>query len=169
MANHRLHDFVELGQRIFSASGISPDEFVRLMDNLRRESGTEIAQGDAFIVATCGVLRKAAAGPQAGEKLPGWNAWFPNGIVSIRLADGSVLIGIRAKYFVSQLLGASLTGGGDWLPKNERELSGALIRTTPIFSDIGIRVGKREPSKGHGYWEFYISADGVADLSGREG
>jgi hypothetical protein len=167
LSRHRLHDFVELGKKIFSAIGEEPDRFVKMMDDMRRETGAEIAAGDTFITAMQGLLRKIVKAAPTGASLPGWKAWFPSGYTAIRLDDGGAVVGLRAKYLVANLK-APLTTGADWLPRNERELAGALLRTMPIFSDIGIGVGRREPSKGHTYWEFSLSPGAVADLDGQD-
>lgn len=49
----------------------------------------------------------------------------------------------------------------DWIPKNVRDMAGALLRVTPILNDIGIKVAKREPSAGNSYWEFLFDAKQV--------
>ena len=167
MSSHRLHDFMELGKKIFAGIGEDPERFVRMMDDMRRETGAEIAAGDTFIVAVRGMLRTIVKAAPGGVALPGWKSWFKSGNSSARLEDGSVVIGVRAKYLVENLK-SPLTAGTDWLPRNERELAGALLRTMPVFADIGISVGRREPSKGHTYWEFSLTPSAVADLDGQD-
>jgi hypothetical protein len=73
-----------------------------------------------------------------------------------------MVIGIRPKK-LTELVRAQPFMGGDWLPRNEREAGGALLRTIPIFSDIGVKVLKREPSKGNVYWEFNLTPRYRAD------
>lgn len=158
MSNHRLHDFVELGKKLFKAIGESPEKFVAMMDEMRRSTGAEIAAGDDFIVALRGLLRRIAKDAPVGEVLPGWQAWHRTGFVAIRRSDGTVTIGARARWLVENLRNR-LGSGGDWLPRNERELAGALVRTMPLLADIGIRIVKREPSKNHPYWEFVFETD----------
>lgn len=168
MSNHRLHDFVELGKTIFAAIGEEPERFVRMMDAMRRESGAEIAAGDTFITAMQGLLRKIVKGLPTGTALPGYKSWFPTGHTAIQLEDGSIEVGIKARYLVDNLK-APLTAGTDWLPKSERALAGALLRTMPIFSDIGIAIARKQPSKGNTYWGFRLTAQAAVELHGVDG
>ena len=69
--NHRLHDFCLFGQRIFIALGQPPEKFMRLVDLMRRRTGSEIASSDDFVVAVREVLGEAAENAQAGDGLPG--------------------------------------------------------------------------------------------------
>jgi len=80
-------------------------------------------------------------------------------------AGGQAVVGIKPTKFV-ELLNACLVGYGerDWLPRNARQLSSALLRATPIFSDIDIKVCKREYSEGNPYWEFVTTDKGAADV-----
>jgi hypothetical protein len=165
MSSHRLHDFVELGQRIFSAAGLEPSQFGGLMDAMRREQGAEIAAGDSFITTAKLTLRAMLKSAPGSDALPGYKSWFQAGHAAVRLEAGGAIVGVRPRNLVGRLA-ASPTTGGDWLPRNERELSGALLRTTPIFSDIGIAVGRREPSKGNTFWEFRFSPEAVSELHG---
>jgi hypothetical protein len=161
MSSHRLHDFVELGKTIFAAIGEEPDRFVKMMDDMRRTTGSEIAAGDTFITATRTLLAKLLKGAPKGRALPGWNSWFSKDCAAVLIEDGSAVVGIRGRYIVANLK-APLTNGIDWMPKNDRDLNGALLRTMPIFADIGIEVVKREPSKGHPYWEFCLTKPAIA-------
>lgn len=160
--NHRLHDYFLLGQRIFVAAGLDPNIFVRQLDALRRSGGAEIAAGDTFVVAMRAALEKLSHSAVAGVGLPGWKSWFPNGCAAVKLASGEVVIGIRPKKLVA-LLPPQPSWGSDWLPRNERDAGGALLRTSSIFVDIGVKLGKREPSSGNVFWEFYVSPDYRAD------
>lgn len=164
MSSHRLHDFVELGKRVFSAAGVGPEEFERLMDGLRQEQGAEFAAGDSFITATRAALRGLVKSAPVGAALPGYKSWFPTGWAAVRLEGSGVIVGFRARSILDRLRMPLGMAGGDWLPKNERELAGALFRTTPIFGDIGIKVGRRELSKGHPYWEFMLTPEAVKEL-----
>lgn len=152
---NRLHDFCIAGQRVFAAAGIEPGKFMKFVDRMRASTGAEIASGDTFIIVLLEVLRGLSVKSTTGEQLPGWKSWFPNKMASVIGANGECLAGIRPKHLVN-LVQAKPTLGfdRDRLPKNERELSGALHRVTPTLTDIGIRVSKREPSTGNSYWEF---------------
>lgn len=160
---HRLHDFCIAGQRIFAAAGLEPSKFMKLVDRMRASTGGEIAAGDTFVTTTREVLSKLVNSASMGSTLPGYKAWFPSGAVAVKV-DGRAVVGIKPTKFV-ELLKAGAVGYGerDWLPRNARELSGALLRATPIFSDIGIKVSKREPSEGNPYWEFVTTDKGAAD------
>lgn len=160
--NHRMHDYVLLGQRIFEAAGIDPKVFMNQLDALRRNSGAEIAAGDTFVVAMRATLEKLSKNAVSGVGLPGWKSWFPKGCAAVKLSDGEIVVGIRPKKLV-ELLPAQSHLGRDWLPRNAREAGGALLRTSPIFSDIGVKLSKREPSSGNVYWEFCVSPDYRAD------
>lgn len=163
MSNHRLHDFVKLGQQIFAGIGENPERFTGLMDEMRRANGAEIAEGDDFIIAVRKCLRGTITNAPTGVGLPGWKSWFSNQHTGCILVDGTAVVGIRPSALVNKL-GPSAYGR-DWLPKNTRELSGALLRTSSIFSDIGIHITKREPSKGNVYWEFSLSKEAVNALA----
>jgi hypothetical protein len=160
--DHRMHDYCLLGQRLFQAARLDPDIFTRQLDELRRSTGAEIAAGDTFVIAMRAVLEKLSKGAVAGDNLPGWKSWFPLGCAAVRADDGAMVIGIRPKK-LTELVRAQPFMGGDWLPRNEREAGGALLRTIPIFSDIGVKVLKREPSKGNVYWEFNLTPRYRAD------
>lgn len=167
MSQHRLHDFVELGKAIFAGIGEDPQRFVGLMDEMRRQTGTEIAEGDDFIIAVRKALRGLLDGATAGDKLPGWNSWFSVGFVAVSTGDGGAIVGIKPTALVLRLVQPIGIGGGagaDWLPKNPRDLAGALLRTAPLWIDLGIRVEKRKPSKDHTYWEFQLSTEAVKSL-----
>lgn len=160
--NHRMHDYCLLGQRIFKAVGANPDQFMRLFDELRRNNGTEIAAGDTFVVAMRAVLEKLSKDAVAGARLPGWKSWFPEGYAAVKLETDGMIIGIKPRKLVEQLRNQPFSCG-NWLPRNEREAGGALLRTSPIFSDIGVKLCKREPSSGNVYWEFILTTDYTAD------
>ena len=153
--NHRMHDYYLLGQRIFKATGFDPGIFVRQLDELRRNTGAEIAVGDTFVVAMREVLEEISRNAGLGVGLPGWKSWFPGGFAAVKLEDGGFVIGIRPKK-LAELIGKKRIVGSDWLPRNEREAAGALLRTSTIFVDIGVQLGKREPSAGNAFWEFYL-------------
>ena len=160
---HRLHDFCIAGQRIFSAAGLVPGNFMKEVDRMRASTGAEIAAGDTFVVAVRKMLNDLVKGCLPAEALPGWKMWFPKRVAAVRRADGHAVIGIRPREFVRHIrpnLNLDQQDVG-WMPRNERDLSGAMLRTTPIFSDIGIKVAKREPSAGNVYWEFtFLDAGG---------
>jgi hypothetical protein len=160
---HRLHDFCIAGQRIFALAGFEPSQFMNLVDRMRATTGAEIAAGDTFVTTTREVLTKLIQAASDGIALPGYKAWFKSGAKAVK-AGGQAVVGIKPTKFV-ELLNACSVGYGerDWLPRNARELSGALLRATPIFSDIGIKVSKREPSEGNPYWEFVTTDKGAAD------
>ncbi len=159
--NHRLYDFVELGESIFRAAGVEAGTFIKHMDDLRASTGAEIASGDDFIIATRKALETLARQAITGECLPGYKSWFTSGATAVRRNDGTIVIGVRQKKLFD-LSRRFYTFNGpdqnDWVPRSEREVSGALLRTTPIFESIGIQVAKREPSQGHPYWEFTLEA-----------
>lgn len=124
---HRLHDYALVGQRIYAAAGVDPEKFMKQFDQLRRSTGAEIAAGDSFVVGARKVLADLARGAQAGDSLPGWKSWHPSGTVAVRRSGGGVVIGIRARAMVERLRHSGTAHRGeDWLPRNERELSGAL-------------------------------------------
>lgn len=152
--NHRMHDFVQLGMRIFAAVGLAPEQFVGQFDELRRSTGADIAAGDAFVTALQAVIERLAQNAQRGESLPGWKTWFPTGSCAVLGEDGVAVIGVRPRKLVELLASAPQGFGRDYLPRNEREAAGALLRTMPVLSAIGIQSAKREPSKGNAYWEF---------------
>lgn len=154
---HRLHDFCIAGQRIFAAAGLKPSQFMDLMNRMRASTGAEIAAGDSFVTAVRKVLDELATRSTDGEALPGWKTWFPTGYARVRRADGYVVIGVRPKGLFSLLRGqiAPINTDG-WMPRNEREMGNALLRSTPILSDVSINVTKREPSSGNAYWEFTL-------------
>jgi hypothetical protein len=160
--NHRMHDYCLLGQRIFTVAGLDPDIFMRQLDELRRSTGAEIAAGDTFVIAVRAVLEKLSRNAVIGVGLPGWKSWFPDGCAAAKPDGGETVIGIRPKKLV-ELVGKERAVGIDWLPRNEREAGGALLRTSPIFADIGVKLGKREPSKGNVYWEFCLTPEYRAD------
>jgi hypothetical protein len=162
MSSHRLHDFMELGQQIFAGIGEDPARFVGLMDEMRRASGAEIAAGDDFIVAVQKVLHGMVTKVPAGDALPGYKSWFPDGYVGCRHSAGGAIVGIRPRALVEKLGPAQY--GRDWLPKNERDLKGALLRTGPIWGDIGVHISQKVPSKGNVYWEFRLSGTAVEAL-----
>lgn len=156
--NHRLYDFVALGEAICQAAEVESGTFIKQMNELRASTGAEIASGDEFIIATRKTLGTLVGKAIPGETLPGYKSWFSDGAVAVRQASGRVIVGIRGKALFDLSARSYPVGSirGDWVPRSEREVSGALLRTTPIFSDIGIQVVKREPSKGHPYWEFVL-------------
>ena len=160
--NHRMHDYQLLGQNIFEAAELDPRTFDRQLDALRRSTGGDIAAGDTFVVAMRQILEDLSRNAVAGRGLPGWKAWFPNGFEAIKLAGGKTVIGIRPKK-LAELLERKRILGNDWLPRNPREAGGALLRTSPIFADIGVKLSKREPSASNVFWEFLISKDYRAD------
>jgi hypothetical protein len=160
--DHRLHDFVRLGERVYEAAGLSSAQFVKRLDDLRRSTGADIAAGDTFVIAMRKTLERFAQSAEAGTTLPGWKSWFPAGHAAVKLGSGEVLIGIRPKTLVAQLQ-LHAPGSNDWLPRNEREAGGALLRAGPIFANIGVILSKREPSSGNAYWEFCLSNDYTAD------
>lgn len=154
---HRLHDFCISGQRIFAAAGLKPSQFMDLMNRMRASTGAEIAAGDSFVTAVRKVLDELAKRCTGGEVLPGWKTWFREGCAAVRRADGYVVLGVRPRGLFSLIRSqiAPINTDG-WMPRNERDVGGALLRSTPIFADIGIRVAKREPSAGNAYWEFTL-------------
>lgn len=154
---HRLHDFCIAGQRIFAAAGLKPSQFMDLMNRMRASTGAEIAAGDSFVTAVRKVLDELATRATDGEALPGWKTWFPTGYAAVRRTDGHVVIGVRPKGLFALLRGqiAPINTDG-WMPRNEREMGNALLRSTPILSDVSVNVTKREPSSGNAYWEFTL-------------
>lgn len=160
---HRLHDFCIAGQRVFAAAGLEPSQFMDLMNRMRASTGAEIASGDSFVTTVRKALDELATHAKDGEALPGWKTWFPTGYAAVRRADGHVVIGVRPKGLFSLIRGAIAPLNTDgWMPGNERQMGDALLRSTPIFSDVSINVTKREPSSGNAYWEFTLR-DGQAD------
>jgi len=146
------------------AAGLEPDLFVtdlfvKQFDALRKASGAEIAAGDSFVLATKKVLAVASKLAADGDCLPGYHSWFAAGTAAVRTGHG-VVVGVRPKVLVEKLK-LYPTPGADWLPRNEREAAGALLRATPILRDIGIDVYKRQPSVGNVYWEFTFSSEAV--------
>lgn len=152
---HRLHDFCIAGQRVFAAAKLEPSQFMDLMNRMRASTGAEIASGDSFVTTVRKALDELATQATDGEALPGWKTWFPTGYAAIRRADGHIIIGVRPKGLFSLLRGTIAPINTDgWMPGNERQMGDALLRSTPIFSDVGIKVSKREPSSGNVFWEF---------------
>ena len=160
--DHRLHDYCQLGRRILEAAELDPDEFVRQFDQLRRSTGAEIAAGDVFVARTLKLLDSLKRGAAVADKLPGWKSWFPTGAAAVRTSAGQIIVGIKPKHLIEHLRSQVSTyhSEGDWLPKNEREAAGALLRTTPIFADLGVTTNKRALSARHSYWEFEFPDDG---------
>ena len=159
---HRLHDFCIAGQRVFAAAGLEPSQFMDLMNRMRASTGAEIASGDSFVTTVRKALDELATHAKDGETLPGWKTWFPTGYAAVRRADGHVVIGVRPKGLFALIRGAIAPINTDgWMPGNERQMGDALLRSTPIFSDVSINVTKREPSSGNSYWEFTLR-DGQA-------
>lgn len=158
--NHRMLDLLLLGEDTCALVGATAGTFIRAMDDLRASAGAELAAGDDFITATRRVLEEVSRNAQRGEALPGYKRWFDGGTVAVRLGDDSVLVGIRPRTLFSLSQRYYPIGLRDsWTPRNEREVTGALLRTTPVFGDIGIAVEKREPSRGNAYWEFHLPPD----------
>lgn len=153
---HRLHDFVVAGEKIFAAAGFPPEKFREQLDKVRKSAGAEIAAGDSFVVAMQTVLRNLARGAVPGEILPGYKAWFPSGVTAVCSAQGDYIVGIRPQTLVELIHRAPRNpfDSTDWLPRNAREAGGAFLRTSTIFADVGVKVSKREPSSGNAYWEF---------------
>lgn len=154
---HRLHDFCIAGQRIFAAAGLKSSQFMDWMNRMRASTGAEIAAGDSFVTSVRKALAELATRATDGEALPGWKTWFPTGYAAVRRAGGHVVIGVRPKGLFSLLRGqiAPINTDG-WMPRNERDMGNALLRSTPILSDVSINVTKREPSSGNAYWEFTL-------------
>jgi hypothetical protein len=152
---HRLHDFCIAGQRIYAAADLKPSEFMDGVDKMRASIGAEIAAGDEFVKTVRKTLNEFVKSAANGGEIPGWKKWFPAGHWVGQLADGRVIVTVRPKYFFTAIRShVTLINTDGWMPRNEREMGNALVRSTPIFSDIGIRVTKREPSEGNAYWEF---------------
>ncbi len=95
--NHRLYDFVELGESIFRAAGLEAGRFIKHMDELRSSTGEEIASGDAFIISIRRVLASLAREAETGGTLPGYKAWFTEGHAAVKRPDGNVVVGVRPK------------------------------------------------------------------------
>lgn len=155
---HRLHDFCIAGQRIYAAAGLKPSAFMDSVDEMRASIGAEIAAGDEFVTAIRKTLEELAQQPGGSGEIPGWKKWFPAGYWVGRQEDGRTVVVIRPKKLFSMIRNQILVGTGGWMPRNERDMGNALVRSTPIFSDVGIRAAKREPSAGNAYWEFILRA-----------
>ena len=150
---HRLYDFCLSGQRIFHAANINPSEFMTLVDRMRSETGAEIMESDQFAVSVRKIIDEQAALSTGGEKIPGYKSWWNNGFVSVERDDGTILVACRPKQMLAKMRPIIGSSRG-WLPDNPRALSSALLRITPVFADVGIKVEKKSASQDKPYWLF---------------
>lgn len=152
---HRLAEFVTLGTRICVESGLGLGEFVEAMDSMRSDTGEDLAAGDAFTTAIREEVEKQTAGAVAVDRLPGWRSWWGVGFYAAEY-DGQSVFLARAKWIFEEVIRRrhGLTDARAWLPKNAHEVDGALMRATPTFEAVGVRLEKISGSDGHPYWRF---------------
>lgn len=149
---HRLVDFIQMGEAFTQAAGHPPGYFLDLFVAHRAAVAADVADGDSFTQVLLVVLKEVAKDATTGAKLPAWRQWGESG------GKGHAAVvteaGVTYIAFKPSMLLAKCPRVNQYIPENERQLSDALTRITPLLRAMGIEPERREMPGKRSAWVF---------------
>jgi hypothetical protein len=150
--HHRLVDYVQCGEAITQAAGHLPGYFLGLFEAHRATVAENVADGDSFMQVLRVVLKQIANDAQPGDKLPPWRQWGESkgaGLAAVRTPSGVVKIAIRPAVLLGKVPKVN-----QYIPENDRQLSEALTRVSPLLRALGIESERQENPGKRVAWVF---------------
>ena len=155
-SKHRMVDFALLGEAIATALGHPTGHFSGELDAINRRTAEDYAEGDELIKATLAIFKRKAANAAKTNTFPKWTTWQIAGWHAIERTDGSKRMAITTQVLFDEVRLTTSTNN-EWMPKNPRWLTSALMTKTPILRDLGFVIEQRSLGGGTGRKKAWVA------------